>query len=88
MAQGKIDVEGLTYHGGGHLGVGGELGMVSLHDGTFPKPTLTWLLQMGDVYNSPSDPLFFLHHEALDWLWWKWESMSTFSAILPELSED
>ncbi|KAH7055899.1 hypothetical protein B0J12DRAFT_656094 [Macrophomina phaseolina] len=57
VAQGKVSVEELTYHGGGHLGVGGELG------------------DIGDLYNnSPSDPLFFLHHANMDRIWWTWES--------------
>ncbi|KAF2761830.1 Di-copper centre-containing protein [Pseudovirgaria hyperparasitica] len=54
--QGMIDVPGLTYHGGGHLSVGGDIGM------------------MGDVYNSPSDPIFFLHHANLDRLWALWQA--------------
>ncbi|KFY26085.1 hypothetical protein V491_01474 [Pseudogymnoascus sp. VKM F-3775] len=53
--QGAIDVPGLTYHGGGHLSVGGDLGT------------------MGDVYASPGDPLFFLHHANMDRLWDLWQ---------------
>ncbi|KFZ01651.1 hypothetical protein V501_09890 [Pseudogymnoascus sp. VKM F-4519 (FW-2642)] len=53
--QGSIDVAGLTYHGGGHLSVGGDLGT------------------MGDVYASPGDPLFFLHHANMDRLWNLWQ---------------
>lgn len=41
--EGGVDVPSMTYHGGGHLGVGGDLG------------------EMGNVYSSPGDPLFYLH---------------------------
>jgi tyrosinase len=41
--EGGIDVPALTYHGGGHLSVGGDLG------------------EIGNVYSSPGDPLFYLH---------------------------
>lgn len=30
--------------------------------------------QMGDLYASPSDPLFFLHHANLDRVWWSWQT--------------
>ncbi|KAK0658285.1 Tyrosinase-like protein orsC [Lasiodiplodia hormozganensis] len=55
VTEGQVNVDGLTYHGGGHLGVGGELGAI------------------GDLYNSPSDPLFFFHHANMDRIWWTWE---------------
>jgi tyrosinase len=29
LVQGSVTLEGMTYHGGGHLGVGGDLGVVS-----------------------------------------------------------
>jgi len=29
IVQGRPDVAGITYHGGGHLSVGGDLGVVS-----------------------------------------------------------
>ncbi|KAF2491927.1 Di-copper centre-containing protein [Lophium mytilinum] len=60
QVQGTTTVEGITYHGGGHLGVGGDLGVI------------------GDIYASPADPLFYLHHANLDRLWAKWEAVSPY----------
>jgi tyrosinase len=31
--------------------------------------------QMGDLYNSPADPIFWLHHANLDRVWWSWQKM-------------
>ncbi|KAH8671376.1 hypothetical protein BX600DRAFT_496092 [Xylariales sp. PMI_506] len=53
--EGGIDVPSMTYHGGGHLGVGGDLG------------------EIGNVYSSPGDPLFYLHHANMDRLWNTWQ---------------
>ncbi|KAK7429634.1 hypothetical protein QQZ08_003829 [Neonectria magnoliae] len=53
--EGGITVPTHGYHGGGHLGVGGDLG------------------EVGDVYTSPGDPLFFMHHANMDRLWTKWQ---------------
>ena len=30
--------------------------------------------QMGDLYASPTDPLFFLHHANLARVWWSWQT--------------
>jgi len=32
--------------------------------------------QMGDLYVSPADPLFWLHHANLDRLWWSWQKLN------------
>ncbi|OCL10974.1 Di-copper centre-containing protein [Glonium stellatum] len=29
--------------------------------------------EMGDLYASPSDPIFWLHHANLDRVWWSWQ---------------
>ncbi|KAJ2898555.1 hypothetical protein MKZ38_003846 [Zalerion maritima] len=55
--QGGTTVPEMTYHGGGHLGVGGDLG------------------EIGNVYSSPGDPLFYMHHANIDRLWWLWQKM-------------
>ncbi|PGH15885.1 hypothetical protein AJ80_05417 [Polytolypa hystricis UAMH7299] len=30
--------------------------------------------EMGDLYASPSDPIFYMHHTNLDRVWWSWQS--------------
>ncbi|KAM5352194.1 hypothetical protein ACJ41O_004917 [Fusarium nematophilum] len=55
--EGGITVPEHRYHGGGHLGVGGDIG------------------EVGDVYSSPGDPLFFMHHANMDRLWDKWQRL-------------
>ena len=32
--------------------------------------------QMGDLYTSPADPIFYLHHANLDRVWWSWQKMN------------
>ena len=41
--------------------------------------------QMGDLYVSPADPLFWLHHANLDRLWWSWQK-SNLGARLTDIS--
>ncbi|CAJ2507926.1 Uu.00g091120.m01.CDS01 [Anthostomella pinea] len=55
--QGGISADAATYHGGGHRGVGGDLG------------------EIADIYSSPGDPLFFMHHANMDRLWHKWQHL-------------
>ncbi len=31
---------------------------------------------MGDLYVSPADPLFYLHHANLDRVWWSWQKLN------------
>lgn len=40
---------------------------------------------MGDLYTSPADPLFYLHHANLDRLWWSWQKLNL-SARLTDIS--
>ncbi|KAF2187156.1 Di-copper centre-containing protein, partial [Zopfia rhizophila CBS 207.26] len=44
-------------HSAGHGGIGGEASPSS----------------MLNVFSSPGDPLFYLHHTYLDKLWWEWQ---------------
>jgi tyrosinase len=32
--------------------------------------------QLADIYASPGDPLFYLHHAQVDRLWWKWQKLN------------
>ena len=41
--------------------------------------------QMGDLYASPSDPLFWLHHANLDRVWWSWQQLNP-AARLTDIS--
>jgi tyrosinase len=29
----------------------------------------------GDVFSSPNDPAFFLHHSMVDYVWWIWQAL-------------
>lgn len=29
----------------------------------------------GDLYNSPADPAFFMHHSMIDLVWWVWQTL-------------
>ncbi|KAJ0329305.1 hypothetical protein COL922a_012918 [Colletotrichum nupharicola] len=42
-------------------------------------------MQMQDPVLSPGDPIFFLHHNNLDRLWWEWQSMNL-TARLTDIS--
>ncbi|KAH7009582.1 hypothetical protein EDB80DRAFT_762941 [Ilyonectria destructans] len=55
--QGGVTATTQGYHGGGHLGIGGNIG------------------EMGDMYSSPGDPIFFMHHTNVDRLWDTWQRM-------------
>ena len=40
---------------------------------------------MSNVYSSPGDPLFYMHHTYLDKLWWQWQN-GNLSARLTDIS--
>jgi len=48
--------------------------------------------QIGDLYVSPADPIFFLHHANLDRLWWSWQRVNLGTRLMeisgPELIMD
>ncbi|KIJ28356.1 hypothetical protein M422DRAFT_270357 [Sphaerobolus stellatus SS14] len=41
--------------------------------------------EMGDLYNSPADPIFYMHHANLDRVWWSWQAKNL-SARLADIS--
>ncbi|KAF9457315.1 hypothetical protein BDZ94DRAFT_1314333 [Collybia nuda] len=41
--------------------------------------------EIGDLYNSPSDPLFYMHHANLDRVWWSWQKKNL-AARLTDIS--
>ncbi|KAK2805503.1 hypothetical protein FQN51_000329 [Onygenales sp. PD_10] len=41
--------------------------------------------QMGDLYTSPADPIFHMHHANLDRVWWSWQ-MRDLEARLTDIS--
>ncbi|EWC43835.1 hypothetical protein DRE_07279 [Drechslerella stenobrocha 248] len=55
LVEGGPSYDASGIHGGGHYGIGGNLGT------------------MGDLYLSPGDPSFWLHHANLDRVWWSWQ---------------
>lgn len=83
--EGMPSFETSGVHGGGHYGVGGTLGefssflFLSLERVSLVIIGFAWLTrigQMGDLYTSPADPLFYLHHANLDRLWWSWQKLN------------
>lgn len=57
-------------HGPPHPWVGGRQGSVTIGS-------------MGNVYTSPNDPIFFLHHSNVDRIWAKWQDLYAGSSYLP-----
>jgi tyrosinase len=41
--------------------------------------------QMGDLYTSPGDPIFYMHHANLDRVWWSWQTRNL-NARLTDIS--
>ncbi|KAL1855304.1 hypothetical protein Daus18300_011121 [Diaporthe australafricana] len=66
---------GQSPHSGGHAGTGGVvcimLGRKLNESGT---RLMNMSLKMQNAVLSPGDPVFFLHHNNLDRLWWEWQS--------------
>jgi tyrosinase len=62
-------------HAGGHFTIGGDPGGVSFSTPTtIPSSVkLTFLSLLQDVFVSPGDPAFFLHHGMIDRVWWIWQ---------------
>ncbi|OMP82960.1 hypothetical protein BK809_0001151 [Diplodia seriata] len=71
--QGRVEVDGLTYHGGGHLGVGGELGAIGdLYSS--PSDVSSRVESRPCRMLTRSQPLFFFHHANMDRIWKTWQS--------------
>jgi tyrosinase len=79
--QGELTTTSYGVHAAGHFTYGGDPGGVSLRPGEAKNQMLTF---QQDVYSSPGDPAFFLHHGQIDRTWWIWQNQnlpSTLSAI-------
>ena len=76
--QGDFPNNYLGVHAGGHFWVGGDPGKSSLslslnHQTRRISPS-TNILPGGDLFASPGDPYFFLHHAQIDRTWWIWQN--------------
>lgn len=65
-------LEGRRIHGIGHVWTGG----IHAERGTIGS--------MANVYTSPNDPVFFLHHANVDRIWAKWQQAHPNLSYLPE----
>jgi tyrosinase len=76
--QGDFPNNYLGVHAGGHFWVGGDPGkfLSSSPHPKKPSPGIATdnLLQGGDLFASPGDPYFFLHHAQIDRTWWIWQN--------------
>lgn len=79
--QGDFPNNYLGVHAGGHFWVGGDPGKLFHPSPNMSKPQnkipyrQTNPLQTGgDLFASPGDPYFFLHHAQIDRTWWIWQN--------------
>jgi tyrosinase len=77
--QGDFPNNYLGVHAGGHFWVGGDPGKSPSSPPQTPSPskkknTPTNTLPGGDLFASPGDPYFFLHHAQIDRTWWIWQN--------------
>ena len=82
IMEGSTSFEASAVHGGGHYGVGGRFGTLSdpldvslKAEMTFINSLIDFPGQMGDLYASPADPIFYLHHANIDRVWWSWQKL-------------
>lgn len=64
-------------HGAAHYGVDGEVShpSLSLHVSvSFSEQQANELTKMGNIWSSINDPLFFMHHTMIDYVWWIWQN--------------
>lgn len=62
-------------HAGGHFGIGGMLGQAgnaANSPGGASKPSLRCLFHLA---NYPLEPLFYMHHAMIDYVFWKWQQI-------------
>lgn len=72
----ELSLAGVFTHGGGHFSVGGMVGEVCTSKGQVLSHSWLTISQMADMYSSPGDPLFWLHHGMLDNIWNEWQRAS------------
>ncbi|KAL1873568.1 hypothetical protein Daus18300_003935 [Diaporthe australafricana] len=61
----------LGIHGGGHYAMGGDPGRGRFLNYKIPRKSP--LIRHPDVFVSPGDPAFYLHHGMIDRVWWLWQ---------------
>lgn len=82
IVEGETNFEHSGIHGGGHFGVGGEMGdMFNSPSGTFRCSAYGHIISL----YFGLDPIFYLHHANLDRVWWSWQKKNI-SARLKDIS--
>jgi tyrosinase len=64
----------LGVHTGGHFTVGGDPGTHAPHLRTYKRHADS-ITAGGDLFASPGDPYFFLHHAMIDRTYWSWQNL-------------
>lgn len=69
-------VDAKSTHKGIHTAVGGLVSRIAImkHSHEYNTNPCTFFSQMGDKDTSPGDPIFFLHHNYVDRIWWQWQT--------------
>jgi tyrosinase len=72
--QGDFPNNYLGVHAGGHFWVGGDPGKPSSTPSIHKSVPTNKPYPGGDLFASPGDPYFFLHHAQIDRTWWIWQN--------------